>query len=97
MSPFEGKELRARWCPQCDKQRLLKPLDKEVSYNKEEFETRDGSKVSLFTDICEYCQVRNFRKYFEPTKADAKKVMKALKEATEGDNPQDETSLEEML
>jgi hypothetical protein len=91
-NPFPGVELRARWCPQCSKQRLYKPLSEEVSYDKEEFETRDKSKVTLFTDLCEFCRIKNYKKYFKPTKTDAKKVIEAMEKGSE-----DGASLEEML
>lgn len=81
-------------CPQCSRARMTRPLDHCVSKETQEFKTRDGSSVSLFTDTCEKCIGKNYRQFFEPTKADIRKVLKAMNdEATvSGD-----TSLEELL
>lgn len=81
-------------CPQCGKSRMTRPMDHKVSQDKQEFKTRDGTSVSLFTDTCDPCIAKNYRTYFEPTKTDIRKVLKAMNDeaAASGD-----VSLEELL
>lgn len=80
-------------CPQCghDMTRLLTHI---VSQDKQEFKTRDGSSISLFVDTCEKCVSRNYRKYFEPTKSDIRKVLKAMNDEAKTST---DVSLEELL
>lgn len=87
---FNGISLKAFWCPQCSKPRLFKPLDHVVSMEKISYETRDGSKIDLYADICDNCRLKNFNKYFAPLDANPKKVLDALKK-------NESVSLEEML
>jgi Holliday junction resolvase RusA-like endonuclease len=69
-------------CPQCEKYRMIRPLDHVVSTEKQEFKTKDGSMISLFTDTCEACFKRNYRQFFEPTKQDVKNILKSMTDAS---------------
>ena len=88
---FNGISLRAFWCPQCDKQKLFKPIGHVVSKEKIFYETRDGGKVELFADICDGCRLKNFNKYFKPNESNPKKVLDAMQSNKSVD------SLEEIL
>jgi len=75
---------------------MTRPIDYVVSTEKREYKTVRGDTVSLFVDTCDACVARNRRDHFEPTPADLKKLMQAIKEnkqETEADKP----SLEELL
>jgi transcription elongation factor Elf1 len=87
-------DKRAFTCPQCNKPRLIRPLDYTPSLEKQEYKTRDGSQIELFVDICEYCKTRNWQKHFEPTKADLKKVIKSIHQDKK---ISEEESLEDLL
>lgn len=86
--------MRAFVCPQCDKQRMIRPCDYVVSLKKQDHKTRENNTVSLFIDICDFCKRRNFSKYFEPTKADIKKAIRAIQSEAEIEEGQ---SLEDLL
>lgn len=88
------KDKRTHSCPQCGKQRMTRDLDHEVTDQKQEYKTKDGSTIELFIDICEFCKARNYQRYFEPTKADIRRVLKAMQEDAELG---EEESLEELL
>jgi len=77
-------------CPQCDKHRMVRPIGHVVSLKTTEFKTRDGSPINLLEDICSSCIGKNYRKYFEPTRSDVRKVLKAM-------NDEADVSLEELL
>ena len=81
-------------CPQCNKPRLKRPLDFKASLEKKKYKTKDNSEVELLVDICEFCQTKNYHKYFEPTRADIKKIMKAMKEEAQ---LREGESLEDLL
>lgn len=81
-------------CPQCKKSRMTRPLDHKVSLEMQEFKTRDGSSVNLLTDTCDHCVDKNYRLYFEPTKSDIRKVLKAMNDEAQA-SP--DVSLEELL
>lgn len=85
--------LRTFECPQCLKRRMTRSHDYEVSLEKNTYDTYAGDTIDLYTDICNFCIERNKKKYFEPTQADLKKVLKAMQEGASEDGP----SLEEML
>ena len=87
-------DKRAFQCPQCNKPRLIRPLDHTVSLDKHEYKTRDGSSVSLLVDICDACQARNFRQHFEPSKEDIRKVVKSMHAESELPGEQ---SIEDLL
>lgn len=72
------KDRRAFRCPQCDKPRMIRDIDHVVSQEKQEYKTRDGDQIQLFVDICESCKTRNWTRHFEPSKADIKRVLKAM-------------------
>jgi hypothetical protein len=74
--------------------RMTRPLDHEVSQEKRSYKTKDDGDIELFIDICDYCKRRNFRRYFEPSKADIRRVLKTLKEDAE---LADDQSLEDLL
>jgi hypothetical protein len=74
--------------------RMTRPLAHVVSQEKQEFKTRDGKTVSLFTDTCDNCVGKNYRLYFEPTKSDIRKVLKAMNDEAQA-SP--DVSLEELL
>lgn len=85
---------RAHYCPACNKPRLILPLDEEPSKKKREFKLPNDDTVELFEMVCSYCVHRYYKKYWEPKRADVKKIMRAL--AEEHALPED-TSLEELL
>jgi hypothetical protein len=87
-------DKRAFQCPQCNKMRMVRDLDHEVSTVKQDYKTRDGSTISLIVDICDYCQHRNQKKYFEPTRADLRRAIKAMH--TKAELSEEET-LEDLL
>lgn len=80
-------------CPQCSGG-MSRPLTHVVSQEKQEFKTRDGSPVSLLIDICEKCIGKNYRKFFEPTRTDVRKVLKAMNDEAQA-SP--DISLEDLL
>lgn len=73
---------------------MTRDLDHEVTLEKREYKSRDGSTVELFIDICEWCKKRNWHQHFEPTKADVKRVLKAMQQEAEIGGDQ---SLEDLL
>lgn len=87
-------DKKAFWCPQCNKYRLIRPLDHVVSQEKREYKTFKGDLVKLHVDICDFCVERNKNKYFEPSAADIRSFLKAMKEITSEDS---DVSLEDML
>ena len=88
------RDMRSYTCPQCSKQRMVRELDYEVSDARQTYKTTDNAEVELFTDICDRCKRRNLKKYFEPSRADIRKVLKTMKEDAKLD---DEGSLEDLL
>lgn len=88
------KSVRAYTCPQCSRQRLLRDFDYTVRQDKYTYDAKDGSKIELFIDICEFCKKRNFSKYFEPSRSDIKRIIKSMQEDAKLDG---EPSLEELL
>lgn len=90
-SPVDKKMFT---CPQCLRARMTRPLDHTVSRDKQEFKTKDGSSILLMTDTCDACVARNYRTYFEPTKTDIRKVLKAMNDEATASG---DVSLEELL
>lgn len=84
--------LRTFTCPQCNKHRMTRPHDHAVNIEQKTYETHNGSHVDLLVDICDFCIIKNKIKYFEPSQADIRKVLQAMKEGKPSD-----VSLEEML
>lgn len=87
-------DLRVFECPQCHKNRMARPLDHVVSTETREYKAKDGQTVTLLIDVCDNCKTRNFKRYFEPTKADIRRVIKAIQSETELPENQ---SLEDLL
>jgi len=87
-------DMRAFECPQCHKSRMIRPPDHKVGTETREYKTRDGQTVTLLIDVCDHCRARNFKRYFEPTKADVRRVIKAIQ--SEAKLPENQ-SLEELL
>lgn len=86
-------DLRQFICPQCNKPRLYRQQDHKVSDKKVKKELASGETIEHFVDICQFCAIKLYNRYYVPTKADAKKVLHALKEGQSlGDK-----SLEELL
>ena len=85
---------RMHYCPACNKPRLKLPIGQEPNKSKGEFDLPDGEKVELFVQVCEFCVQKYYKKYWQPKKADAKKVLQALE--LDRELPED-TSLEELL
>jgi hypothetical protein len=73
---------------------MIRDADHVVSLEKQEYKTRDDSTVELFIDVCDWCKKRNWHRYFEPTRSDVKRILKAMQEDAELDEDQ---SLEELL
>ena len=88
------EDKRSFVCPQCDKLRMTRPLDHEVSDERRSYKTKDGGEIELFIDICDNCKRRNMRRYFEPSKADIRRVLKTLSEDAKLAEDQ---SLEDLL
>lgn len=88
------KDMRSFACPQCGKSRMTRPTDHTVSLEKREYKTKDNSQIELFTDICDFCKARNWTKYFEPTRADIRRVLKAMQDEAKLSEDQ---SLEDLL
>ena len=87
------KDMRAYWCPQCKKQRLVRPLNHVVSLEEREYKTKNGTAIKLLVDICDHCRANNHKKFFEPSRADVKRLIKAIQE----ESPLKDESLEELL
>ena len=83
-------------CPQCGKHRMTRPVDYVVSVEKREYKTVRGDTVTLHVDTCDACVARNRREHFEPTPADLRKLMQAIKENKQ-EVAEDKPSLEELL
>lgn len=95
---FQGKSLRSFFCPQCDKQRMTRPMDHVVSDEKQTYTDKDGNEIELLKDICEFCVKKNTRIHFMPTRADVKKVLKSMSEAAAAESTEDDgPDLESML
>lgn len=88
------KDRRTHSCPQCGKQRMTRDLDHELTLEKQEYKAKDGTTIKLFIDICEFCKTRNWRKHFEPTKSDVRRVLKTMQDDAELG---EEESLEDLL
>lgn len=88
------QDMRLFTCPQCKKRRMIRPINHSVSIEKKEYKSKDATVVSLMHDICDYCVKRNYQTYFEPTKADIRKIISAIK--TESNMPKDQ-SIEDLL
>lgn len=73
---------------------MSRPIDHVVLKTQTEFKTRYGTSVTLFTDTCDTCISKNYRQYFEPTKSDVRKVLKAMNDEAPASN---DVSLEELL
>jgi len=89
--PQDKKSFR---CPQCEKQRLIRPLGHTVSLEKQTYKARNDSEVELFVDICDSCRRRNYRIHFEPSKADVRKILQAMQGETK---LEEDESLEDLL
>lgn len=87
-------DMRAFECPQCRKRRLIRPIDHVVSTETREYKGKDGQTITLLIDVCDNCRTRNFKRYFEPTKADVRRVIKSIQD--EAKLPENQ-SLEELL
>lgn len=87
-------DMRALECPQCHKMRMIRPLDHKVSTATRDYKAKDGQPVTLLLDVCDHCKARNFKLYFEPTKTDIRRVIKAIQ--SEAELPENQ-SLEELL
>lgn len=79
-------------CPQCDKPRMVRPLDHKVDITKRDFKSKDGSTVSLMADTCDNCFRRNYKLYFEPSTKDVRNILKSMT-----DTKPTEDSLENLL
>lgn len=88
------KDKRSYTCPQCNKRRMTRDLDHEVSDEQQEYKSKDGSTIKLFIDICDFCKTRNYQHHFEPTKADVRRILKAMQNDAK---LSEEESLEELL
>lgn len=87
-------DRKSFYCPQCSKPRMIRDMEHTVSTEKNAYKTKDNKEIDLHVDICEPCKQRNFKKYFEPSRADVRKVLKAMQdEAAIGEDE----SLEELL
>mgnify|MGYP006871747248 CR=1 FL=1 len=87
-------DMRGHICPQCNKLRMVRPLDHVVSLTKHTYKTTSGVEVELYIDICDHCVRRNYNKYFQPIKSDLRKIIRDVQHNTE--LPKDQ-SLENLL
>lgn len=88
---FNGTNLRTHECSFCHKFRLYLPLGESPSGENEIKELPNGEKMAFPKQVCDWCKIKIYKKYFEPKPADIKKVLKALKEG------RSEQSLEDLL
>jgi hypothetical protein len=91
-SGSEPENKRLFECPQCKKRRMTRPFTHIVSYETREYTTYKKDTIELYVDICNFCILKNKKKYFEPSKADLDKMLSALKT-----NEEDGPSLEDLL
>lgn len=87
-------DKRCLICPQCQKRRMIRELNHVVSYDKQKYKSKNNVEIELFTDICDHCKRNNFTRYFEPSRADVKKILKTLQEEA---TLSEEDSLEDLL
>lgn len=59
---------------------MIRDLDHTVSRETRAYKAKDGTEIELLVDICEFCKQRNSKKFFEPSKADIRKVLKTMQE-----------------
>lgn len=88
-----ARARRVFYCPQCNKQRMTRDADHVVSSSTQVYTDKNNTEIELLTDICSFCEQANYKRYFEPTRADLKRVLKAIQE--EGNIGED--SLEDLL
>lgn len=95
MKRLGGKpvDMRTFECPQCKKLRMVRLPTHVVSTETREYKSRDGSAVTLLIDVCDHCRAKNYRKYFEPSQADVRRIIKAIKEEKQIEGQ----SLEDLL
>ena len=82
-------------CIHCNKFRMIRPADYEINYSLRDLETPRGETLSIPQDICRFCEEKIIRKYFKPTRSDAKKVLDAM--ANNDTELDGDTSLEDLL
>jgi hypothetical protein len=88
---FNGIDLKTHICPECDKYRMYLPIEQEPTKETEIKDLPNGDKKAFFKNMCEFCEIKMYKKYFQPKPADVKKVLDAMKK---GDTDQ---SLEDLL
>ena len=88
------EDKRAFECPQCEKSRMIRPIDHVVFKDRNTYNMANGESVILFADICDWCKKRNYKKYFEPQKANVRRVLKTLHDDSK---LADDQSLEDLL
>jgi len=86
-------DMRMFKCPQCNKLRMVRPFDHVVSTETREYKSRDGNTVTLLIDVCDHCRASNYRKHFEHSQADVRRIMKAIKDQKQLEGE----SLEDLL
>lgn len=85
--------LRVYECPECHKFRLYRPEGYKISQEITKKDLPSGEQISHFNDICDFCAVKIYNRYYKPNKSDAKKILQALEDGKSiGDK-----SLEELL
>jgi hypothetical protein len=96
MKRFGSKTVskRAHFCPECNKQRLHLLAGEEPDRSTKEFDLPNGEVVELYVQVCPFCIQKYYKKYWEPKKLDARKILKALEE---GQELPENASLEELL
>jgi len=90
----KSEDKRVFTCPQCEKHRMTRPIAHVVSDEKHPYKTKTGEEREFFIDICDPCKRRNFRRHFEPSREDIRKVLKTLSEDA---TLADDQSLEDLL
>lgn len=80
------------FCPQCNKQRMLRDSDHVVSKEKQNYTCANKNIVSLYVDICAFCKAKNIRKHFQSLEAN---MFKSLDDFNKDLN--EDESLEDML
>lgn len=88
------RDMKTFECPQCGKKRMVRPMDHEVSLDKREYTTVRGSKIELHHDVCDFCHQKNYRKFFEPSRDDMRRLLNAIHDQA---GVEEEESLEDLL
>jgi hypothetical protein len=91
---FRGPTLKVFQCPRCSKRRMVRPEGHIVDSDEKEIKLSNGASIKHHVDVCDACQNAIVRTMYTPSKAELRKVIKAMHDSSVdlGDK-----SLEELL